>query len=187
MTLISHNPVQLQYEHRSGLTSFLKDIVFILIIYCNCIRLIVHKMASKKQENFEDQDQLGPDHGKVQKNVTSNHPQKICGKCKKLFSTWSNLKKHLLKTHNVKPFTWCHLCNLELNSARELKKHFIDIHTISKPKRIDNIQICDQCGKRFSRKWTLNQHSKNVHGGENAILYNCEFWQNILRGCKKIP
>ena len=94
-------------------------------------------MASKKQENFEDQDQLGPDHGKVQKNVTSNHPQKICGKCKKLFSTWTNLKKHLLKTHNVKPFTWCHLCNLELNSARELKKHFIDIHTISKPKRIE--------------------------------------------------
>ena len=104
-----HNPVQLQDEHRSGLTSFLRDIVFILIIYCNCIRLIVHKMASKKQENFEDQDQLGPDHGKVQKNVTSNHPQKICGKCKKLFSTWTNLKKHLLKTHNVKPFTWCHL------------------------------------------------------------------------------
>ena len=85
-------------------------------------------MASKKQENFEDQDQLGPDHGKVQKNVTSNHPQKICGKCKKLFSTWSNLKKHLLKTHNVKPFTWCHLCHLELNSARELKEHFTDIH-----------------------------------------------------------
>ena len=142
-------------------------------------------MASKKQENFEDQDQLGPDHGKVQKNVTSNHPQKICGKCKKLFSTWTNLKKHLLKTHNVKPFTWCHLCHLELNSARELKKHFSDIHSISKPKRIDNIQICDQCGKKFSRKWTLRQHSKNVHGGENAILYNCEFCKISFADIKK--
>ena len=97
------------------------------------------------------------------------------------------MKKHLLKTHNVKPFTWCHLCHLELNSARELKKHFsdIDIHSISKPKRIDNIQICDQCGKRFSRKWTLNQHSKNVHGGENAILYNCEFCKISFADVKK--
>ena len=89
-------------------------------------------MASKKQGSFENQ----LDQGKVKKNLTSNHPKKICGKCKKLFSSWQKLKLHILRVHKVKPFTWCHLCSLEFNIPRELINHFNSniIHTLDQGK-----------------------------------------------------
>ena len=117
-------------------------------------------MASKKQGSFENQ----LDQGKVKKNLTSNHPKKICGKCRKLFSTWQRLKEHILRVHNIKPFTWCHLCNLEFNIPRELSKHFHlnIIHTISKPK-VTPFNWCHLCYFEFSSAKELINHFKVIH------------------------
>ena len=138
-------------------------------------------MVSQNQGNLENQFV----YGEVHEYLTGNHPKIICGRCKKLFSTWQCLERHILGVHKIKPFSWCHLCYFEFDSCKNLINHFKVFHTFAKLERIDNIHICDKCGKRFSRKWNFRRHFKSVHGSETAILYNCEFCKISFADIKK--
>jgi len=132
------------------------------------------------------------------KPCTEDIEERQCKYCNMVFSTKSNLKVHVQRTHEAISVT-CHICGKVSKSELSLKRHIKNVHgnknqSIEKrkcsycnkvfsddknlSKHIHNIHennevSCHFCGKTFKSKYYLTEHIKKVHG-ENK-RFQCEF------------
>ena len=98
--------------------------------------------------------------GNIRQSVDTNHEDQdnICKSCGKLFSSKTNLKKHMHTIHEGHKDYKCDFCNKLFNQEPNLKKHVYAVHVGHKPFKCE-------CGKLFSQKVNMNRHKNKVHGG----------------------
>lgn len=95
-------------------------------------------------------------------------PCEICGK---LFKSTSNLNQHLRQVHEKNKN---HSDSDDIsNSATKNLKQSID-NNVSDDSKADDLQyMCNECGRRFRLKCTLNEH-KTIHSEVRPyICYLC--------------
>ena len=81
-----------------------------------------------------------------------------CRDCKIKFDSLEAYEEHLDLVHEImytgKPI--CKYCNAYFSSVRNLRKHVLCLHSVSKC-------ICDLCGKVYKNKYYLNDHKRTSH------------------------
>ena len=81
-----------------------------------------------------------------------------CEFCKKSYASRYHLKQHLNKVHPSNAMDLkCHICDYRTHNRFNLKGH-IDRHNKAAS------FICDECGKGFYSRGTLEEHKKGKHG-----------------------
>lgn len=103
--------------------------------------------------------EISPRKAALNLSLLTNTSNLTCTKCKKNFSSETNLKKHSSKCS--KEEISCKFCDKTYTSIGALKMH-IRTHTL--PCK------CSFCGKAFSRPWLLQGHIR-THTGEKP--FNC--------------
>ena len=98
---------------------------------------------------------------------TSN--ENICDKCKKSFTTWKNLKQHIIDIH-IGFTRECQVCKKQIKDGG-FRKHMRHFH--ENPKKYP----CSLCEKVLSSKGTLKQHCIDVH---DKIRKECEISEMSL-------
>uniref|UniRef100_A0A8D8PR15 Zinc finger protein 845 n=1 Tax=Cacopsylla melanoneura TaxID=428564 RepID=A0A8D8PR15_9HEMI len=88
----------------------------------------------------------------------------LCPQCPNTFKRRSGMYQHVRSCHDKIRFncTWSDKCDGTFATTSSLSRH-LDWHRGKKFR-------CDDCGKSFSTKDTLNEHIKTVHLGQT---YNC--------------
>ncbi|XP_067945888.1 zinc finger protein 585A-like [Watersipora subatra] len=96
----------------------------------------------------------------------------VCYQCGKIFSSQSNLTKHL-KLHGEKDNT-CVACGKTFHQVHAMRLHYDTVHT-------DRLKVaCNQCKRVFRNKYSLHQHMKQFHS-ESIALYACEICEKKFR------
>lgn len=95
----------------------------------------------------------------VQVHQTTPHKEKyVCDVCEKTYISRYHLKQHMNKVHPQNAMHLkCHLCDYRTHNRFNLKGH-IDRHNKAAS------FICDECGKGFYSRSTLEEHKKGKHG-----------------------
>ncbi|KAL1377052.1 hypothetical protein pipiens_004244 [Culex pipiens pipiens] len=87
-----------------------------------------------------------------------------CTQCSKIFSTRTNLNRHLLTHDGNKPYT-CLLCHKGFTQSGSLKQHLL-IHQNLRP------YVCSVCGQGFTQQKSLTFHMRR-HTNEKPFI--CSF------------
>ncbi|XP_077573838.1 uncharacterized protein LOC144197115 isoform X3 [Stigmatopora nigra] len=97
----------------------------------------------------------------------TNEPTLTCQFCEQKFTRKHNLKKHL-RLHMPDKDSWRNQFKIQDSICPQCGKMFDNgskmLHHMAKCKRL----ACKICGKRFSRKHNLMNHTMQKHNGENA-------------------
>ena len=88
---------------------------------------------------------------------------KLCGICGALLKNNHELKNHMNKHNNIRPYV-CETCGMDFYNKANLRHHKQTHLTV-------NPHVCDICGKDFKRLGSLRIH-KRIHSAER--LYKCE-------------
>jgi uncharacterized Zn-finger protein len=78
-----------------------------------------------------------------------------CNKCDKAFNTLFEIKSHLVKHSNERPFN-CTICRTKFKRKDALVKHMQSIHTYS-----EILLECEICGKLVRHQSTLRNHMRS--------------------------
>jgi len=140
--------------------------------------------------------------GNLQTHINSVHLKVKfnCEFCDYESTQKGNLERHIHAVHlKLKPFQ-CDECDYSCGQSSDLKKHVDSVHKkirfhcsfdgcdksfafkhdFAKHCKLHEGQtnLCDQCGKTFTRKGDLNRHKKQVHSDSRPF-------QCIIGGCDK--
>jgi KRAB domain-containing zinc finger protein len=96
------------------------------------------------------------------KSVHKKEKDKICAHCGETFFLGSSFKSHVLRHTNDRKFP-CEVCGKSFLTKRDIKTH-MGCHTLPLE--------CEKCNKRFSSKFSLDDHVKMKHDG---IKTGCRF------------
>ena len=118
-------------------------------------------------------------------NLNRHNCQNKCVQCQDVFPTRRQLSAHVVKVHE----RVCSICGKEFSRKDNLKTHVKSLHNLTiadgalktsigymklneglEKKRIkytfaNKAEICDICGKEFSRKYNLKRHIEACHNG----------------------
>uniref|UniRef100_A0A0K8SB90 C2H2-type domain-containing protein n=2 Tax=Lygus hesperus TaxID=30085 RepID=A0A0K8SB90_LYGHE len=94
-----------------------------------------------------------------------------CLKCRRSFICKEALRKHEVSKHTSEA-TKCKLCKKVFDNNEERSKHKCSRKNRKKE------QVCEICGKRFSRNWNLTVHQR-IHKGQRP--YECSTCQKTFR------
>lgn len=86
----------------------------------------------------------------------SEHGEKPCCKCPKVFASVGSLKRHLIERHMHDYGFYCHMCSEEFYSLNSLINHTTLVPGVRKHK-------CKECGHTFALCNGLVEHRKQIH------------------------
>ena len=93
-----------------------------------------------------------------------------CRHCSERFMWYSQLKRHLLESHNEGTWLVCNICQKNFSRSGDLKIH-MRYHTAVKP------YVCSECPKCFCTASQLKRHQRKHFDSEHfgCILCNKSF------------
>ena len=105
----------------------------------------------------------------IEKNHSKIRP--VCKICEKNFSTLTSLKIHLEAHHTcaIRKMLCCEICGKELLNGIGYKRH-MEAH-----KAIGKKYQCGQCDKKYSTKFKLTHHIREMHKGEDLLCTQCDY------------
>ncbi|XP_069670948.1 zinc finger protein 596-like isoform X5 [Periplaneta americana] len=126
-----------------------------------------YHLTKEKCSNLEEYDKnyvpSMEDTGEMICGIDADDISLKCNICGKTFGHKANLKRHVLRAHNLERSFQCDVCGVSFTKSETLKKHSFQ-HTGEKPFK------CEVCGKGYVRKDGLKNHSLQ-HMGVNP--FNC--------------
>lgn len=89
-----------------------------------------------------------------------------CNKCGKIFSTESNVKRHIKTVHEEGRYQ-CSFCKKIYPKEDSLQRHIKSVHEEIR-------HLCPFCDQSFSQKGHLSAHIKSIHGGIKHQCPSCD-------------
>lgn len=135
----------------------------------------------KKHQFYVHQDHQCSDCGEIfnkftkfnshAKRVHGHGEQHLCPLCGKTFMTKTAVRSHM-QYHKDKKYQ-CHVCRIKMADLDKMKEHIVRVHE-SKPQKTDGKFNCEECGKGFARKDTLDDHVRVHHTKETRRVWSCD-------------
>uniref|UniRef100_A0A7S1XIB8 C2H2-type domain-containing protein n=1 Tax=Erythrolobus australicus TaxID=1077150 RepID=A0A7S1XIB8_9RHOD len=103
--------------------------------------------------------------------VAAAKKQLSCAQCGNVFSTRSNLARHMRSAHEDQSVAYpCEECERTFTSRSNLQRHVTDVHLKIRMFR------CSHCNVRFRRKFDAQRHEAAIHGvqRDNDCAVNSE-------------
>ena len=101
-----------------------------------------------------------------------------CDECTMKFSNSGNLMYHKLSQHNKdQSEVTCKVCDKTFKNHVTLSKHNLNTHV--QPKQ----HSCDQCDAKFSLKWSLLRHKKDLHWDFKVDWKYIQFAEELRHQC----
>ncbi|XP_013163531.1 PREDICTED: gastrula zinc finger protein xFG20-1-like isoform X2 [Papilio xuthus] len=92
-----------------------------------------------------------------------------CPMCNKGYPTKEAMQDHFNYQHLGKTSHKCPLCDKPIASRANVERHLMRVHGEKKEKPKNH--VCQQCGKAFTDKKSLNQHEV-IHSGDRPLSCN---------------
>uniref|UniRef100_A0A1Q3FWJ3 Putative c2h2-type zn-finger protein n=1 Tax=Culex tarsalis TaxID=7177 RepID=A0A1Q3FWJ3_CULTA len=115
-----------------------------------------------------------PKNSDSEKSTTSRFE---CTQCSKIFSTRTNLNRHLQTHGGNKPFT-CLLCHKGFTQSGSLKQHLL-IHQNLRP------YVCSECGQGFTQPKSLTFHMRRHTNEKPFVCSYCGYAFRQKDGLKR--
>ncbi|XP_012274931.1 zinc finger protein 845 [Orussus abietinus] len=98
-----------------------------------------------------------------------------CEYCGKVFSNYTNMKRHSKNIHGDRERVYCSECPRSFKRQIMLDKHVKAEHKVLK----GSLQ-CHRCNKKFAFQANLNLHIRNVHENLNEGSFKCDICDRIF-------
>ena len=94
-------------------------------------------------------------------------PTILCSSCPFTTNTNSNLRRHMIRNHNIAEKIVCSYCPKTFTYNNDLQKHILNAHT-------RKVHPCSECKELFETKKLLYDHLIDVHGKQAFPCKECE-------------